>query len=96
MQCIARLHNWVITESIGEEDVPTSNGNAFMPTVPHDVNGDPIENDRVFGNLASMRGHSELRERMVDRVERLVGLKRPASNRLKRTHNDISASSNSI
>ena len=59
------------------------------------VNGDPIDTDRVFGSLASMRGHSELRERMVDRVERL-GLKRPASNRLKRTHNDISPSSNLI
>lgn len=94
VQCIARLHNWVITERIGD-DVPTSHGNAYMPTVPNDSNGDPIDTDRVFGSLASMRGHSELRERMVDRVERL-GLKRPASNRLKRTHNDISPSSNLI
>jgi DDE superfamily endonuclease len=88
VQSIGRLHNFVIDErllsvssdenSSAEADEPT----AYLPTVPHDENGNPIE---LFHGLDPDRGVSHLRESMADRVAALK-LQRPVSNRLKRNN----------
>ena len=95
VQAVGRLHNFVIDErllrtgvveqesSIQEEGA----GPGYLPSIPHDENGNPIDIEAVFAGL-SQRGYSELRERMVDRVEAL-GLERPLLNRRKRSHNEI-------
>jgi hypothetical protein len=58
-------------------------GRAFVPSVPHDDNFDPIELDPLYNNEAiqSFRGYSELQECMVRRVQN-KGLERPVGNRL--------------
>ena len=89
VQGIGRLHNFVITErllrlGITEKEIT---GPGYMPSVPHDENGDPIDIEAVFSSIAH-RGYSELRERMADRVER-KGLQRPVSNKLKRNYDQV-------
>ena len=89
VQAIARLHNFVINRRLkeqGAEEERSRTGPGYMPSVPHDENGDPVDTDKLFSGLAS-RGHSELRERMVDRVE-LLQLVRPVENRIKRKFMD--------
>jgi DDE superfamily endonuclease len=88
VQAMGRLHNFVINErlirlGIADDAV----GGGYMPSVPHDADGDPVNVEALFSGLAH-RGYSEQRERMADRVEAL-GLKGPFSNRLKRRHYDI-------
>jgi DDE superfamily endonuclease len=60
-------------------------GRGYLPSVPEDENGDPVNLDPIFNtaSIASIAGHSELREAMARRIERL-GLKRPASNRIRK------------
>lgn len=87
MQAIARLHNFVIDERLlqNEQDQASSqeiSSPGYMPSVPHDENGDPIDTEAVFAGIAG-RGQSHLREKMAERVEAL-GLQRPVSNRLHR------------
>jgi hypothetical protein len=62
-------------------------GRGYLPTVPHDENGDPVQLAALFNDqhILSYAGHSELREAMARRIKRL-GLHRPASNRIKRTN----------
>jgi DDE superfamily endonuclease len=84
-QAIARLHNFVINERLlrkQPEEVHSngSGGPRYLPSQPHDENGDAICLDPVD---VGCRGFSELRERMVVRVKAL-GLKRPASNKIIR------------
>lgn len=95
-QAIARLHNFVINERIrlsGEEDSSDPSlsqavreGRGYLPSTPHEANGDPVVLDPAFdhGNIPRCTGHSELREAMVRRVERKL-LKRPAANRIRDT-----------
>lgn len=86
-QAIARLHNFVINERLlrtdGVEEAPasTSNGPRYLPAVPHDDDGDAIDLNPLTSPV--LRGYSELRERMLQRVKRLK-LKRPAGNRIRR------------
>lgn len=90
VQAIARLHNYVINERllrIGSMEDEVCNNHSYMPSVPHDEDGEPINVEALFSGLVH-RGYSELRERMGDRVKQL-GLRRPVSNRLKRNYNDI-------
>lgn len=85
MQAIARLHNYVVTERLNangtsqDEEAARAHGSSHLPSVPEDENGDPIRLDATF--TGSFAGHSELRQRMAERVKRLQ-LTRPASNKL--------------
>jgi hypothetical protein len=89
MQAIVRLHNFVINERIRlaeleEMSVAVSEGRAFLPSVPHDESGDPINLDPTFSSndFDGCQGFSGLREAMADRVQGMQ-LTRPASNRLR-------------
>jgi DDE superfamily endonuclease len=90
-QAIARLHNFVINERVlhsEEEEILSATiqqGRAYIPSVPHEEDGDPVELQGLFDMTAmpTFRGHSELREAMADKVHR-KGLKRPVENRLRR------------
>jgi len=86
MQAIARLHNYVITERLMEtgaaqEEVRETRrgGLSYLPSVPEDEDGNPIRLDALV--TGTFEGHSELRLRMVERVQRLR-LVRPEANRL--------------
>lgn len=94
-QAVARLHNFVIDERLARNEDPVmeirttagdNDGEApsYFPTVPEDENGDPIALDRLF--QGSIRGHSHIREAMVERVS-LLQLQRPASNRIRKNFN---------
>ena len=94
MQGIARLHNFCINERLRlqgtlEEEMSGAirEGRGFIPTVPHDENGDPIELDPLFNNdnVQTFRGYSELRECMAVRVENKM-LTRPVANKIKRNN----------
>ena len=96
MQAVARLHNFVINERLrmqkegvedslnGEEDTltPTS----YLPTTPHEENGDPVVLQPLFEaeEVQAYDGFSGLREAMADRVARKK-LTRPAGNKLRNT-----------
>jgi DDE superfamily endonuclease len=86
IQATGRLHNFVINERLKRkeagEEARDDNSPGYMPTIPHDENGEPIDTEAVFAGLAH-KGTSQLREHMADRVASL-GLERPVSNRLKR------------
>jgi DDE superfamily endonuclease len=90
-QAIARVHNFVINERLlrkqPEEFHRNGSGPKYLPSQPHDENGDTINLDLVD---VGCRGYSELRERMVERVKQL-GLKRPLSNKItrKRRHAEV-------
>jgi DDE superfamily endonuclease len=65
VQAIARLHNYCINERLADTltpfDVPDASVPHYIPSVPHDVNDDPIQlNDHAF--LGTNEGHSFLRE----------------------------------
>ena len=79
MMAIARLHNYVINERLGNDEGIDAPGQlSYLPTVPEDENGDPIWLD---DEISQFPGWSELRESMVGRVE-AHGLERPKNNRL--------------
>ena len=87
MQALARLHNFCINERIrlrqaNNNSEAVNEGRGFIPSVPHDENGDPIQLDPLFNNdqVPNHRGYSELRECMALRVENKM-LSRPAANR---------------
>jgi hypothetical protein len=97
MQAIVRLHNFVINERIRlaeleEMSVAVAEGRAFLPSVPHDESGDPINLDPTFSSndFDGYQGFSGLREAMADRVQGMQ-LTRPASNRLRNKEIDDSA-----
>jgi len=87
IQAIARLHNYVTTErlkangGLDDEDTLRRRGYSYLPSIPEDENGDPIRLDAIFNG--SFAGHSELRQRMAQRVQSLQ-LTRPAANKLKK------------
>jgi DDE superfamily endonuclease len=88
VQAIGRLHNFVIDERLlakGELDKIDERSPGYMPSVPLDENGDPIDTEAVFAGVHQRGGHSQLREQMAERVETL-GLERPVSNRLNRNY----------
>lgn len=73
IQAIGSLHNFCINERLArtEGDIPYSaasepNIPSYVPSVPHDRNGDPID----LGELlkGTLQGHSFLREHMASRV----------------------------
>jgi hypothetical protein len=91
-QGVARLHNYCINERLAEEVdddlvIPTATGQGYIPTVPHDIVGDPVAlGEAVF--VGTVEGHSFLREWMADRVQSKQ-LTRPSSNVIKKvTHNN--------
>jgi DDE superfamily endonuclease len=79
-QAIARLHNYCINERLAETlspfDVPDSSIPSYIPSVPHNVLGDPVQLSHAF--QGTNEGHSFLREYMASRVERKE-LKRPGN-----------------
>ena len=86
VQAIARLHNYCINEHLAASmdpfDIPDHSIPRYVPSVPHNHDGDPIWLDgRAFEGIND--GHSFLREWMVNRVHRKQ-LKRPAISK-KRT-----------
>ena len=91
IECVGRLHNFCINERLlenGEEEVmkevdAETAGRLFLPSMPDDENGDPIDLEATFG-ATKRSGHSDCREWMVDRIEKRQ-LKRPAANRIKET-----------
>jgi DDE superfamily endonuclease len=83
-QAIARLHNYCINERLAEGgsplEVPDASVPSYIPTVPHNQDGDPVVigvEKPVFKGTAD--GHSFLREFMATRVENQQ-LKRPGTN----------------
>lgn len=89
VQAIARLHNYVIAERLLEcgteqEEGPRRGQISYLVSVPEDENGNPVRLDALF--TGSFECHSELRQRMAERVGRLQ-LTRPVSNRLKSNSN---------
>lgn len=88
-QAIARLHNYCINERIdnGEQgfDVINEAIPGYVPTVPHNVDGDPILLQALFGG--TYEGYSHLREYMANRVERLQ-LCRPGNSTKRKREED--------
>jgi DDE superfamily endonuclease len=82
VQGIGCLHNYCINERLlkeGEYDAATDPDiPAYIPTVPHDSNGDPIELTDLMQGTSD--GHSYLREFMAERVAK-KGLERPTHNK---------------
>ena len=55
MQGAARLHNFCINEQIrlkqsGNSPDAVKEGRGYIPSVPHDENGDPVQLDPLFNN----------------------------------------------
>jgi hypothetical protein len=81
MQAVARLHNFCINERIqlrshginldAELSAAVREGRAFIPSVPHNEDRDPVELEPLFDSqvVQNYRGYSELRECMAVRVE---------------------------
>jgi hypothetical protein len=70
-KAIARLHNLCINERLGQAqpafDIPDSLIPRYIPSVPHDDEGDPVVLvDTAFDGV--LDGHSYLREYMATRV----------------------------
>ena len=94
IQSIGRLHNFVITECLGnKEDTemavpadPCDTSLAYLPSNPMDDDGNPID-IRPLTSYGQQRGHSEIRERMAQRIKKL-GLQQPLTNCKKQTHDD--------
>ena len=90
IQAIGSLHNFCINERLerdrasgNETDIALDDLNIprYIPTVPHDARGDPID----LGELLkiTMKGHLHLREHMAGRVAASL-LKRRGNNGLQR------------
>ena len=81
VQAIARLHNLCINERLEEElttfEVPDDLVPNYIPSVPHNEEGDPVALDAAFDGV--MEGHSFLREYMATRVQKKQ-LQRSSSN----------------
>ena len=80
-QAIARLHNFCINERLregGSEEEFEASVNGYMPTVPHDEHGDPVELSELF--KGTIEGHSHLRESMARTVKAWT-MERPFANR---------------
>lgn len=93
IQAIASLHNFCINERLargsaeGEEIIAAIDSNipAYIPTVPHDDKGDPIDVEILLKE--TVRGHSYLREFMACKVEDRH-LKRVGPNGLNKPSSD--------
>lgn len=87
IQAIASLHNFCISERLArEQDNPArepdfQNLPQYTPTVPHDINGDPIDLGELFKGTSE--GHSHLREHMAAKVA-ASGLTRQGNNGLNK------------
>lgn len=72
VQAIARLHNYCINERLAAAmspfEVPDSSVPSYIPSVPHNGSGDPVQLNHAFQGTND--GHSFLREWMATRVER--------------------------
>jgi DDE superfamily endonuclease len=83
VQAIARLHNYCINErlelSMGAFEIPDALVPGYIPSVPHDVEGDPVQLHTAFDVVSD--GHSFLREYMASRVEKKQ-LQRPVNNNI--------------
>jgi hypothetical protein len=83
VQAIARLHNFCINKrlelSMGAFEVPDTLVHGYIPSVPHDVEGDPVKLHTAFDVVSD--GHSFLREYMASRVEKKQ-LQRPVNNNI--------------
>jgi DDE superfamily endonuclease len=81
VQGIARLHNFCINERLAAAqssfDIPDGLIPHYIPSVPHDDEGDPVALDAAYDGV--LDGHSYLREYMAKRVERKQ-LQRPGNN----------------
>ena len=99
VQAIGRLQNFVINQRLkeaGTSDGPmskaVSEGRAYLPSTPHEANGDPVVLQPLFdqAEIPSLVGHSELREAMAARVQRL-SLERPVGNRITRKRKEVTS-----
>jgi hypothetical protein len=88
IQAIGCLHNYCINERLAREVDdnrydPTRDPNIprYVPTVPSDSNGDPIDLGELFKGTSD--GHSHLREHMAGRVA-AAHLERRGNNGRKR------------
>jgi hypothetical protein len=88
VQAVARIHNFVIDERLAmreEERLSESiaEGRGYLPSIPHDENGDPISLEAMFSHedVLTYEGHSELREAMAARVAKMRMI-RPAKNKI--------------
>ncbi|CAB9502366.1 unknown protein [Seminavis robusta] len=90
-QAIARLHNFCINErleaagTVDNDTVLSTNGTGYIPSVPHDADGDPVRLDNIF--KGSFEGNSYLREFMAKRIKGLQ-LQRPSRNKKRRRRED--------
>lgn len=91
IQAVVSLHNFCINERLEREALDAIDGfvepnlPGFLPTVPHDANGDPIDVDALIRE--TLHGHSYLREHMANKVE-ARHLQRKGSNGLNRREDD--------
>lgn len=93
IQAIGSLHNYCIDERLAREgdkttarDPPDANNiPRYIPTVPHDSNGDPIDLGELFKGTSD--GHSHLREHMAAKVA-ARHLSRQGNNGLKKKEED--------
>ena len=92
VQAIARLHNLCINERLEEEltafEVPDDLVPSYIPTLPHNEDGDPVALDAAFDGV--IEGDSFLREYMATRVQKKQ-LQRPSNNtnRKKRSIEEV-------
>jgi hypothetical protein len=81
-QAVARLHNYCINERLAATmssfEVPDGSIPSYIPSVPHDEDGDPVQLLHAFQGTND--GHSMLREYMATRVQQKQ-LQRPSANR---------------
>lgn len=79
-QAIARLHNYCINERLAEDlspfDTPDASIPHYIPSVPHNEDGDPVRLQHAF--QGTNEGQSFLREWMASRVSRKQ-LQRPGN-----------------
>ena len=86
-QAIGRLHNYCINERLlegGKEQAeihPNRTHLSCLHSASHEENGDPVNLNAAFDRNDMLRGRSELRERMAERV-RDFNLVRPYDNRI--------------
>jgi hypothetical protein len=92
VQAIGRLHNLCINERLDKSlpsfETPDGSIPGYIPSVPHDIEGDPVSLYTVFDCVSD--GHSFLREYMASRVEKKQ-LQRPVVNKKRSREDDDEA-----
>ena len=69
-----------------------SEGREYIPSTPHEANGDPVVLQPLFdqAEIPSLVGHLELRESMAAQVQ-CLSLERPVGNIITRKRKEVTS-----